>query len=139
MKTSTAHKLDIEELPGIAFTEASPVLLHLVSAATQCYTESCNHTGTYEEIVTEHIPFLRARALAMTRNREDAEDIAQDKKVHEGGVGPLGVGCRLFDDDLALLVLSLSHSGVDIHNNKAHGRGLRFVSLLGADRSRFQS
>ena len=34
--------------------------------------------GTYEDVVIPELSYLRGRALGLTRNREDAEDLLQD-------------------------------------------------------------
>ena len=76
MNTSTARKLQIEDLEGLVVVEAAPAVLHLV--APEPAPSLSPNMGTYEELVTEHVPFLRAHALGMTHNREDAEDLVQE-------------------------------------------------------------
>jgi RNA polymerase sigma-70 factor (ECF subfamily) len=44
-------------------------VLHLVTDPVQ---------ERYEDAVLEHLPFLRARALSMTRHHEEAEDLVQE-------------------------------------------------------------
>ncbi len=41
-------------------------------------TTSYAAAGTYEDVVLPELSYLRARALGLTRNREDAEDLLQD-------------------------------------------------------------